>query len=33
MARNEINVLTKVSKGHPNIITLIDYFETTNNRT
>ena len=28
---NEIQILKKVSKGHPNIITLHDYFETPNN--
>jgi serine/threonine protein kinase len=27
---NEIEILKKISKGHPNIITLHDYFETTN---
>ena len=25
--RNEISVLKRVSKGHPNIVTLHDYFE------
>ncbi|KAK4053301.1 Calcium/calmodulin-dependent protein kinase type I [Microbotryomycetes sp. JL221] len=29
--RNEIQVLKKVSQGHPNIVTLWDYFETANN--
>ena len=28
---NEINVLKKVSKGHPNVVTLHDYFESPNN--
>ena len=28
---NEINILKTISKGHPNIITLYDYFETPNN--
>jgi len=31
MVRNEINVLKKISAGHPNIVTLHDYFETLNN--
>jgi calcium/calmodulin-dependent protein kinase I len=31
--RNEIAVLKKVSMGHRNILTLVDYFETMNNRT
>jgi len=31
MVRNEINVLKKVSQGHRNILTLVDYFETVNN--
>lgn len=31
--RNEIAVLKKVSMGHQNILTLVDYFETMNNRT
>ncbi|KAH8112862.1 Pkinase-domain-containing protein [Phellopilus nigrolimitatus] len=31
MVRNEIAVLKRVSKGHPNIVTLHDYFETTHN--
>ncbi|CAD6580500.1 MAG: hypothetical protein CYPHOPRED_001239 [Cyphobasidiales sp. Tagirdzhanova-0007] len=31
MVRNEIAVLKKISLGHPNVLTLIDYFETTNN--
>ncbi|KAM0787260.1 hypothetical protein ACM66B_006495 [Microbotryomycetes sp. NB124-2] len=31
MIRNEIQVLKKVSQGHPNIVTLWDYFETANN--
>ncbi|KAI9293308.1 putative calmodulin-dependent protein kinase type 1 [Neoconidiobolus thromboides FSU 785] len=31
LIRNEILVLSKVSKGHPNIVSLMDYFETTNN--
>ena len=31
MVRNEINVLKKVSIGHPNVLTLHDYFETLNN--
>lgn len=33
MVRNEIAVLKKVSMGHQNILTLVDYFETMNNRT
>ncbi|CAZ83739.1 unnamed protein product [Tuber melanosporum] len=32
MVRNEIAVLKKVSMGHQNILTLVDYFETMNNR-
>lgn len=31
MVRNEIVVLRRVSMGHRNVLTLIDYFETTNN--
>lgn len=31
MVRNEIAVLKKVSMGHQNILTLVDYFETINN--
>ncbi|TGZ81200.1 Pkinase-domain-containing protein [Ascodesmis nigricans] len=31
MVRNEIAVLKKVSIGHANILTLVDYFETMNN--
>jgi len=31
MVRNEINILKKVSQGHKNIVTLVDYFETVNN--
>ncbi|KAI0045620.1 Pkinase-domain-containing protein [Auriscalpium vulgare] len=31
MVRNEIAVLKRVSSGHRNIVTLHDYFETTNN--
>ena len=31
--RNEIAVLKKVSMGHQNILTLVDYFETMNNCT
>lgn len=31
MVRNEIVVLRRVSKGHKNILTLADYFETANN--
>lgn len=31
MIRNEINILRKVSEGHKNILSLVDYFETTNN--
>jgi serine/threonine protein kinase len=27
---NEIEILKRISKGHPNIITLHDYFETAN---
>jgi calcium/calmodulin-dependent protein kinase I len=29
--RNEIAVLKKISSGHPNLLTLVDYFETVNN--
>jgi len=32
MILNEIEILKRVSKGHPNITTLYDYFETPNNR-
>ena len=32
MILNEIEVLKKVSRGHGNIVTLWDYFETPNNR-
>lgn len=31
MMVNQIEVLKKVSQGHPNIITLHDYFESPNN--
>jgi calcium/calmodulin-dependent protein kinase I len=31
MVRNEIAVLKRVSSGHRNIVTLYDYFETSNN--
>ncbi|KAL7003901.1 Calcium/calmodulin-dependent protein kinase type I [Cystobasidiomycetes sp. EMM_F5] len=31
MVRNEIAVLKRISQGHPNVLTLVDYFETTNN--
>ncbi|CAO3621062.1 unnamed protein product [Mucor fragilis] len=31
MIRNEINILRKVSEGHKNILSLVDYFETMNN--
>ncbi|KIY49698.1 Pkinase-domain-containing protein, partial [Fistulina hepatica ATCC 64428] len=31
MVRNEIAVLKRISKGHTNIVTLHDYFETTHN--
>ncbi|KAI8973864.1 kinase-like domain-containing protein [Pilobolus umbonatus] len=31
MIRNEINILRKVSEGHKNILSLVDYFETRNN--
>ncbi|TFK52945.1 Pkinase-domain-containing protein [Heliocybe sulcata] len=31
MVRNEIAVLKKVSSGHPNVVTLRDYFETQHN--
>ncbi|KAI8981767.1 kinase-like domain-containing protein [Mycotypha africana] len=31
MVRNEINILRKVSQGHKNILSLVDYFETMNN--
>lgn len=33
MIRNEINILRKVSQGHKNILSLVDYFETLNNCT
>jgi calcium/calmodulin-dependent protein kinase I len=33
MVRNEIAVLKRVSMGHRNILTLVDYFETMNNCT
>ena len=32
MVKNEIAVLKKVSQGHDAILTLVDYFETANNR-
>lgn len=32
MIRNEISILKKVSQGSPNVLTLVDYFETANNR-
>ena len=32
MVRNEIAVLRKLSQGHEAILTLVDYFETANNR-
>ena len=32
MVRNEIAVLKRVSMGHQNILTLVDYFEPMNNR-
>jgi serine/threonine protein kinase len=31
MVRNEIKILKKVSEGHPNIVQLHDFFETTHN--
>ncbi|KAG0173241.1 acetyl-CoA hydrolase [Apophysomyces sp. BC1015] len=31
MIRNEINILRKISEGHENILSLVDYFETLNN--
>ncbi|KAI9310626.1 kinase-like domain-containing protein [Dichotomocladium elegans] len=31
MIRNEINILKKISQGHKNILSLVDYFETLNN--
>lgn len=31
LVKNEIVVLKRVSRGHPNILTLVDYFETDNN--
>ncbi|KAJ1502735.1 hypothetical protein HMI55_002768 [Coelomomyces lativittatus] len=31
MVLNEINVLKKVSHGHPNLLQLVDYFESINN--
>ncbi|CAG8822610.1 26394_t:CDS:2, partial [Dentiscutata erythropus] len=31
MVRNEIAVLKRISQGHRNILTLVDYFETYNN--
>lgn len=30
--RNEIAVLKRISQGHRNILTLVDFFETHNNR-
>ena len=33
MVRNEIAVLRKISMGHENILTLVDYFETVNSCT
>lgn len=33
MILNEIDILKKISKGHPNVVTLWDYFETPNNCT
>lgn len=32
LIRNEIMVLSKISKGHKNIVSLVDYFETMHNR-
>lgn len=32
MVKNEIHVLKRVSMGHRNVLTLVDYFETVNNR-
>lgn len=32
MIRNEINVLRRISQNHNNILSLVDYFETLNNR-
>ncbi|KAK9471612.1 kinase-like domain-containing protein [Dipodascopsis tothii] len=31
MVRNEVQVLKRVSQGHANILTMVDYFETANN--
>ncbi|KAK7022280.1 kinase-like domain-containing protein [Favolaschia claudopus] len=31
MVRNEIGILNRLSNGHPNIVTLHDYFESSNN--
>ena len=31
MVKNEIVVLKRISQGHKNILTLVDYFETPNN--
>ncbi|OZJ02755.1 hypothetical protein BZG36_03343 [Bifiguratus adelaidae] len=31
MIKNEINVLRRISQGHPNILSLVDFFETMNN--
>ncbi|ORZ19849.1 kinase-like domain-containing protein [Absidia repens] len=31
MIRNEINIMRKISQGHKNILSLVDYFETLNN--
>lgn len=31
MVLNEINILKKVSQGHPNLLQLVDYFESINN--
>lgn len=33
MVRNEIAVLKRISMGHQNVLTLVDYFETVNNCT
>ena len=31
LVRTEINILSRISSGHPNVVTLHDYFETANN--
>jgi serine/threonine protein kinase len=31
LVRNEIAILKKISRGHPNLLTLEDFFESKNN--